>query len=179
MSGGASSKLREKLADMYKRGQSIPQISARTGINRSRVRGELLKAGVTLRTRQEALQIREGLGDHHRGKARVFTQEWKENIAKARKKWGEENALGVSLKPSGYLEITRGENKGRSVHVVLMEERLGRRLLPDEVVHHIDRDRSNNSIDNLALVTRSGHARLHRFEDRLEEKGRKENVRFG
>lgn len=176
---GVNKAMREHLADMYRRGQSIPQISGRTGINRSRVRLELLKAGVKLRSRKEALAIREGLGVSAKGKSREFTPEWKANIAKARQAWADKNAVGISIKPSGYVEFTRGEHKGRSEHVCAMEERLGRRLLPDEVVHHIDRDRTNNSIDNLALVTRSGHARLHRFEDNLEGIERKRiNGRF-
>lgn len=171
--------LHERLADMYRRGQSIPQIAGRTGINKSRVRAELLKAGVTLRSRTEALRIREGLGANLKGKTRVFSQEWKDNISAGRKAWGAEHAKGASIKPNGYIEITRGENKGRSEHVVIMEDRLGRPLKDDEVVHHIDRDRSNNSPDNLALVTRAGHGRLHRFEDSLEGIERKRaNGRF-
>lgn len=164
---------------LYMKGQSIPQIAAKTGLNRSRVRSELIRAGVKLRSRKEALSIREGLGLHLVGKSRTFTQAWRENISKARTKWSDENASGITRKPSGYIEITRGKNKGRSVHVCVVEERLGRRLFADEVVHHIDRDRSNNSIDNLALVTRSGHARLHRFEDSLQGIERKRvNGRF-
>jgi HNH endonuclease len=168
MAGGIGQELREKLAAMYVAGQSIPQISGRTGINLSRVRHELLKAGVALRSRSEALRIREGLGDHLRGKTRTFSVDHCQAISAARTAWGEANAAGVSIKASGYVEITRGEHKGRGEHVRIMEERLGRHLLQDEVVHHIDRDRSNNDPNNLALVTRSGHARLHRFEDRLE-----------
>lgn len=179
MAGSVSEELRKQLADMYRRGQSIPQISGKTGINRSRVRSELLKAGVELRSRKEALAIREGLGAHALGTRRTFTPEWKENISKGRIAWGERNSVGVSLKPSGYLEITRGKNKGRSAHVLMMEQRLGRKLYQDECVHHIDRNRANNSIDNLALVTRAGHARLHRFEDSLEGIERKRtNGRF-
>ena len=174
-----SGSLREKVAEMYQRGQSIPQISGRTGINKSRVRAELLKAGIALRSRAEGVRIREGLGQHAKGKTRVFSQEWKDNIATARKAWGEAHAKGTSLKPSGYIEFTRGQNKGRSEHVVKMESRLGRPLREDEQVHHIDRDRSNNSDDNLALVTRAGHGRLHRFEDSLSGIERKRaNGRF-
>jgi hypothetical protein len=175
-----SGSVRDKLAEMYERGQSIPQIAGRTGINRSRVRAELLKAGVTLRSRGEALRIREGLGQKLKGTSREFSQEWKNNISIGRKKWGEENAKGFSVRSNGYVQLTRGEHKHRCQHDVVMEERLGRRLLPDEVVHHIDRDRSNNNPNNLALVTRSGHTRLHRFEDKLEGIERKRaNVRFG
>lgn len=176
---GSHARQRDMLARLYKSGQSIPQISAKTGINRSRVRSELLKAGVVLRTRKEALTIREGLGAHLKGIRRKMSPEWRANIAKARLAWSEKNALGISLKASGYVELTKGTHKGRREHVLLMEERLGRRLLPDEVVHHIDRNRSNNTADNLALVTRAGHARLHRFEDKLEGIERKRvNGRF-
>lgn len=171
--------LQEQLAGMYERGQSIPQISGRTGINRSRVRSELLKAGVVLRSRKDALAIREGLGSHAKGTTREFTPEWCANIAAGRKAWADQNAAGQSVRSNGYVVITRGEYKHRAEHTRVMEERLGRRLLPDEVVHHIDRDRGNNSLDNLALVTRAGHTRLHRFEDKLEGIERKRsNGRF-
>jgi hypothetical protein len=166
------------LAAMYEGGQSIPQISARTGINRSRVRQTLIDAGVTLRPRAVGMRMRaDAIGDALRGRTREFSDEWKANIAAGRKKWGAENGRGTSLKANGYVVYTQGEHKDRAVHDVLMEERLGRRLMPDECVHHIDRNRSNNDPNNLALVTRSGHMRLHRFEDRLEGVERIANVR--
>lgn len=34
-------------------------------------------------------------------------------------------------------------------------------------------DKTNNDINNLALMTRSGHSRLHRFEDKLAGKQRR------
>lgn len=107
------------------------------------------------------------LGHHLKGVSRTFTPEHCENISKGRSEWAEVNALGTSVKPNGYVEYTMGDNKGRSVHVVKMEERIGRRILPDEIVHHIDKDRQNNDENNLALMTRSGHTRHHRREERL------------
>ena len=43
----------------------------------------------------------------------------------------------------------------------LMEQHLGRVLLPDEDVHHIDGDFSNNSISNLEVVLHGIHQRRH------------------
>lgn len=145
---------------------SIPEISFKTGIPRSNVRYALKKAGV-LRKRSDAIRISSDLGklgSGLRGKKRVFTEEWKKNLSESKKRSADLTAKGTSLKPSGYLEITRGENKGRSQHVVIMEEFIGRRLYAHEVVHHIDEDKTNNSIDNLKLMTRSEHARHHAIE---------------
>lgn len=46
-------------------------------------------------------------------------------------------------------------------HRLAMQEYLGRKLKPDEVVHHIDRDKTNNNLDNLVVMTRSEHTALH------------------
>lgn len=51
-------------------------------------------------------------------------------------------------------------------HTYKVSRYIGRKLLPDECVHHIDRDRSNNSMDNLMLMTRASHLSLHMHEDR-------------
>lgn len=47
-------------------------------------------------------------------------------------------------------------------HRVVMEEHLGRLLTPDEVVHHINEDTTDNRAENLAVMTRSGHSKHHR-----------------
>lgn len=46
-------------------------------------------------------------------------------------------------------------------HRYLMELKLGRFLESDEVVHHRDGNRSNNSLDNLELVNRREHMDRH------------------
>lgn len=43
---------------------------------------------------------------------------------------------------------------------------LGRFLRPEEHVHHIDLDPSNNAADNLVVLTAAQHMRLHRLIDR-------------
>lgn len=50
------------------------------------------------------------------------------------------------------------DNKGYvREHRLVMERTIGRYLLPDEIVHHLDYDRSNNEPSNLALTDASEH----------------------
>lgn len=73
-------------------------------------------------------------------------------------------------KAAGALNILRlrGTGKvgyikeyGRHQHRIVMEKKLGRRLTSQEIIHHIDHNKHNNHPDNLQLVTRSEHARIH------------------
>ncbi len=58
-------------------------------------------------------------------------------------------------------EYTTQDGKKKPVHVVLMEQYLGRPLKKNEVVHHINFDKSDNSLENLQVMDRSEHTRLH------------------
>lgn len=148
--------------ELYKSGMSIPQVSKITGIPLSTIRFRLYKLNL-LRSREEGVNLaaRDGrLGSGGRGKKREFSEEWKKNISKGKTGKGK----GFSKKPNGYIEITMGKNKGRSQHTVIMEEHIGRRLFSNECVHHKDGNKTNNDIDNLELMTRSAHARLHAIE---------------
>lgn len=166
----------ENLISLYKQGLSIPQISVLLHTPPSTIRHHLKKSNI-LRSRADGVRLaaKNGRLSANKGITRTFTDEWKKNMSKARLKNAETNAKGISLKPGGYYEITRGENKGRLLHVIVFENRLGRKLLEDECVHHIDGDKTNNDINNLALMTRSAHARLHRHEDKLSNKLRERN----
>jgi hypothetical protein len=145
---------------------SIPDISRYMSIPKSTVRKILLDFGVNMRTKSEALAlVDKSRFQHAKGKKVTFSKEWRENISKGRKKWSEKNAKGTTLKKSGYVEITKGPNKFRREHVLVMELYLGRRLGPGECVHHMDENKSNNDINNLQLMTRSEHARHHRLEE--------------
>lgn len=156
------------LVEEYAGGESIPTVADRHGVSRSTVRDAAVRAGV-LRTRADGVRLaaEQGrLGSGLRGKRRVFSEEHCNAIQEAALRRGERTARGESLKPSGYIEITRGEHKGRSQHRVVAEKMIGRKLSPDEVVHHKDNNRANNIPSNLEVMTRSEHTSLHRQEQR-------------
>lgn len=57
-------------------------------------------------------------------------------------------------------------------HTVLMERHIGRYLNKDEVVHHINGNRSDNRIENLMLMNKKEHMSMHmkkRHEQRRKE----------
>lgn len=150
----------------YQHGKSIPAVASMHGLSRSTVRSLLAKAGV-LRSRADGVRLAasEGrLGHGMRGKKRIFSDAHKKAISAGKIAAADVVAIGKSLKPNGYIAITRGEYKNRSEHCVIAEKLLGRRLLPDEVVHHKDRNRSNNEPSNLQVMSRADHSRLHRKE---------------
>lgn len=51
---------------------------------------------------------------------------------------------------------------GIPTHVLVAEERIGRPTTSDEVIHHLDEDRDNNTAVNLCVMLRGEHMLLHR-----------------
>ena len=170
------------LQDMYlSKNMSITMISEKVGMPKATVRNRLIYLGTRLRSPGEGQRVsgRSG-GAMLRGRKRgPMAAAQRRKISISRIKWAEVNAEGISLKEKGYYEITRGPNKGRLLHDVIMEERIGRRLLPDEIVHHIDDDGSNNGDNNLALMTRAGHARHHQTHTRIAPATRRRRNSYG
>ena len=151
----------EKLAERYRSGSSLPDLSRECGLPVSTLRLRLIQAGVQLRTRAEGIRMAgPKMSAQRKGKKRApFTETHRQRIAEARRR---APTKGIRLTSNGYLEFTRGPYKGRLVHDVVMEEHLGRRLMPGECVRHKDECKTNNDLGNLELTTHSEHTRHHR-----------------
>ena len=76
------------------------------------------------------------------------------------------NGYYMVLKPEWY--TGRKGSKHVFMHSVVMCEHLGITEIPKGfTVHHIDFDKHNNDISNLALMTINAHAKLHQYQNDL------------
>ena len=82
---------------------------------------------------------------------------------KRTRKW--KNIKGRYINNNGYILIYKPEHLYAMAsgciyeHRLIMENFLGRVILPNEVVHHINGDRQDNSIGNLELTTKAENTR--------------------
>lgn len=73
---------------------------------------------------------------------------------------GDSKGYLMVLKPTWF--TSRPGSKHVFLHHVIFCQASGITGIPKGfTIHHIDGDKKNNSIDNLALVTMKGHARIH------------------
>lgn len=90
-----------------------------------------------------------------------------------RKRTGSKNhnwRSGLTIS-QGYICFTASRANGaharKALHTLIAEWRLGRRLLPGEVVHHRDENKMNNHPDNIIVMNRSEHNKHHAIKDGL------------
>lgn len=76
---------------------------------------------------------------------------------------------------SSHAKSYHKKGSSKYVHREIAEEMLGRPLRSDEIVHHRDKNIHNNSPENLMVMTRSEHTKLH-HKERREQKAQEQLV---
>lgn len=72
------------------------------------------------------------------------------------------NWKGGKSTQDGYIFKRIGKGKYVGEHRLIMEKEIGRVLRDDEIIHHVDRNKLNNRIDNLQILSRAEHIEIHR-----------------
>lgn len=92
-----------------------------------------------------------GIGDFNKVNTRkVITREGQRMYMG--KKYAREEA-------TGYYVCTSGSR--RRLHIVMWEQKYGREVPPGCVIHHLDWNKANNTVENLVCLTVEEHERVH------------------
>ena len=158
------------------RGDSLRMIAARIGTNHGTLSRKLKEVGVKVPTRKEAAKMVWKNHKHPRlGKkgtlcpvyGKKASKETREKMSRIQQRRAAENKKYRRQHSQGYglLYLPKHPCADRAGYVlehrVVMERHLGRHLSPDEIVHHLNGNKADNHIENLELVTRSEHAKIH------------------
>ena len=85
------------------------------------------------------------------------------------------NLSSKTISTNNYVFL---KQPGKTEHRVFAESILGRKLQTNEIVHHVDDNPKNNSANNLMVLDRRAHGRLHKYLDQqrvILEKSSSEN----
>jgi hypothetical protein len=88
----------------------------------------------------------------------------KKALTKKQKKFCSIRCYGLSRRGSGKSHIRiRVNGKREYLHRWKVEQRI-RKLEPDEIVHHIDENKHNNSLQNFEILSgRAAHLHAHNY----------------
>lgn len=75
---------------------------------------------------------------------------------------------GIYHSTLGYTFLRQPDKTYKAEHRIVAEKIIGRKLQENEVVHHIDGNKQNNSKENLVVITRGEHAKIHRGKRQIE-----------
>lgn len=161
---------KEELNNYYSLGYSMQEIANYLDIAVGTVYNYFHKYNIKPRPRMTT-QTKEKISKANKGKQnRLGYKATEETISKMRDVNLKKGIGHKKKRKDGYNAIyfpdhPKSNKEGYIMeHDLVMECYIGRWLKEDEVVHHINKKRNDNRIENLKLMTKSEHSRLHAKE---------------
>lgn len=127
------------------------------------------KSTFTFKGHKHSENVCKNISNIHKNK--VISEETKEKIKNSKMQKGVGHK---KVRKDGYISIyfpdhPKSNKEGYIMeHDLVMECYIGRWLKDDEIVHHKNKKRNDNKIENLKLMTKSDHARFHAIERKKE-----------
>ena len=69
----------------------------------------------------------------------------------------------IKLDEKGY-ERRHMDGKMKRMHKVILENKIGREFMENEVSHHLNGIRTDNRLENLVVMTKKEHDKLHNYK---------------
>jgi len=136
----------EELYDLYwNQEMTVPQIAQMKGVGHGTLYTLFKRYGIPIRPQSESMKLRYRRYPAPRGKDH---SQWRGGRSRSI-----DGAIRIHCPDHPYSDYHGYVYE----HRLVMERRLGRYLLPSEIVHHINGIKDDNRIENLMLLSRREH----------------------